>query len=143
MAVQEEPSGARRRRQAAIVPVPTIEDYREFDGGYSPAIWAVLWDEWRCPSCDRTKFQIMRWTKRFPAGRNGGHYMGWQAAFAVHHDHGSDRFGFGADGMFLPRGPERFEKAIICDHCNGADGAAKRKLDLLGTTVSSGPTATA
>lgn len=110
-------------------PVPTRDDYAAFDGAHCHQIWRTLSDEWRCPGCDRTKFEIMRWTKRKPPGHSES-FMGWLAAFHTHHDHGSDRFGFDADGMFLPRGPMRFEDTIICDHCNGADGAAKRKLAL-------------
>ncbi len=56
--------------------------------------------------------------------------MGWLAAFHAHHDHGSDRFGFDAHGMFLPPGPSRFPEVVVCDHCNAADAASKRKLGL-------------
>jgi hypothetical protein len=109
--------------------VPSLGDYRAFDGAHCHVIWRSLSDSWRCPGCGRTKFEIMRWTKRTPPGRTES-YMGWLAAFHEHHDHGSDRFGFAADGSFLPQGPERFPRAIICDHCNAADGSAKRKLGL-------------
>src|SRR4051812_30311958 len=71
----------------------------------------------------------MRWTRRKPSSHSKP-FMGWLAAFHEHHDHGADRPGFGDDGMFLPQGPERFGKVIICDQCNSADGRAKRKLAL-------------
>lgn len=49
--------------------------------------------------------------------------MGWLAAFHHHHDHGFD-------GDILFGTPARFEEVLICDHCNSADGTAKRKLRL-------------
>jgi hypothetical protein len=111
--------------------IPTLDECLSFDGAHCHAIWKSLAEDWRCPGCQRTKFEILRWTRRKPPGASES-FMGWLAAFHTHHDHGSDRFGVSPDGSFLigPRGPRRFEDAIICDHCNAADGTAKRKLGL-------------
>jgi hypothetical protein len=97
--------------------VPTLSDYAAFDGGYSRKAWTTTPDDWRCPSCSRTKFELLRWTLRRPPG--GTPFMGWMAALHRHHDHGK-----GADGF------EAFAEIIICDQCNGADGEAKRRLGL-------------
>jgi hypothetical protein len=113
---------------------PTREDYLAFDGAHCHALWSSLGDDWRCPACRRTKFEILRWTKRRPSALQDPlrtPYMGWLAALHTHHDHSVDNFGFDGNGMFLPPlGPPRFESAVICDHCNTADGTAKRRLVL-------------
>jgi hypothetical protein len=109
--------------------IPTFDDYRAFDGAHCAAIWERLSDSWRCPCCDRTKFEVMRWTKRKPPGHTVS-FMGWLAAFHTHHDHGSDPYGFDFDGTLYSQGLARFAPVVICDHCNAADGAAKRKLVL-------------
>jgi hypothetical protein len=83
---------------------PTRDDYLAFDGAHCHAIWRSLSDEWRCPGCDRTKFEIMRWTRRKPPGHIEWS-MDWLAAFHTHHDHGSDRFGFDEHGTFVPQEP--------------------------------------
>src|SRR5690606_14847086 len=48
-------------------------------------------------------------------------HMGWVAALHRHHDHSARQWG--------ARRP-RFDECVICDQCNAADGAAKRKLKL-------------
>lgn len=109
--------------------VPTLDEYTAFDGAHCRNLWRSLDERWRCPGCNRTKFEILRWTKRKPPGHKEP-FMGWLAAFHTHHDHGSDRFGLDAHGRFLRPGPSRFPEVIVCDHCNGADASAKRKLGL-------------
>ncbi|MDW5597309.1 hypothetical protein VSS74_23380 [Conexibacter stalactiti] len=113
----------------AAVRIPTLDDYHAFDGAHCHRIWRRLSDTWRCPGCARTKFEILRWTRRRPPGSTES-FMGWLAAFHGHHDHASDRFGLGPDGNFLAPAPGRFEEVIICDHCNSTDGIVKRKLGL-------------
>ena len=46
-------------------------------------------------------------------------YMGWVAGLHAHHDHNVH---YGES--------ERFPKTIICEQCNSADGAVKRKFKL-------------
>jgi hypothetical protein len=47
--------------------------------------------------------------------------MGWVAALHRHHDHSR---------AFRGQGGARFPETVICDQCNVADGAVKRKLML-------------
>jgi hypothetical protein len=105
-----------------------------FDGAHCHALWTGLSDDWRCPACRRSKFEILRWTRRRPSALQDPlrtPYMGWLAALHEHHDHSVDNFGFDESGRFLPPlGPPRFESVVICDHCNAADGTAKRQLGL-------------
>jgi hypothetical protein len=109
------------------VRVPTIDDYRGFDGAHCFAIWELLGEDWRSQGCSRTKFEIMRWTRHVPnqlAHPGAKPYMGWLAAFHRHHDHAADDF-----RGYLPQ-EARFPETIMCDQCNAADGTAKNKLGL-------------
>lgn len=99
--------------------VPTYEDYYRHDGLHYHNLWQEIDDSWTCPGCGRSKYQIMRWTKRFPRSPNA--FMDWVAALHKHHDHSVNNYG--------NRHP-RFPTTVICDQCNAADGAAKRKLQL-------------
>ncbi|MDQ2701848.1 MAG: hypothetical protein M3Y70_03330 [Pseudomonadota bacterium] len=60
----------------------------------------------------------MRWTLRFPTQPNA--FMGWVDALHRHHDHGGD----------APGGTARFDRVVICDQCNAADGRARLQLGL-------------
>ncbi len=42
--------------------IPSWEDYLSFDGAHCRLQWAKLDDYWRCPCCDRTRFELLRWT---------------------------------------------------------------------------------
>lgn len=99
--------------------IPADEDYRLHDGLHYRHLWQETPDTWKCPSCGRTKYQVMRWAKRFPKSPDS--FMGWVAPLHRHHDH--------SVGYFQP-GKPRFPQATICDQCNSCDGAAKRKLNL-------------
>ena len=101
------------------VRVPTEEDYQLHDGLHYRHLWCAAGDDWLCPGCGRTKYQIMRWTKRFPNSPNA--FMGWVAALHRHHDHS---VGCSEQGI------SRFPAVVICGQCNSADGAVKRKLKL-------------
>lgn len=98
--------------------IPSLEDFQSHDGLHYHILWKQVGDSWHCPSCMRSKYQIMRWTKRFPKKPNP--FMGWVAALHTHHDH----------GIHQPGTYARFDRTVICDQCNSADGAAKRKLKL-------------
>ena len=111
--------------------IPTQQDFEAFDGAHGPVIWARLAADWRCPSCDRSKFEILRWTRRFPnqlVSPGAKPYMGWLAVVHGHHDHATDTFDNPSPAL-LPR----FPVTEICDQCNTADGTAKRKLGLPST----------
>jgi hypothetical protein len=102
--------------------VPTSKDYEAYDGPHCHQLWSALHDAWRCPGCARTKFEIMRWTsRRFKQGVGKcASYKGWMAGLHRHHDHRTDMLGVAA----------RFEVTVLCDQCNSADGAAKKRLSL-------------
>lgn len=102
---------------------PTAAEYDAYDGAHCHQLWKQVPQSWRCPGCDRVKFEVMRWTTRYFKSGIGkcDPYMGWMAGLHRHHDH---RQGF------LDTKNGRFEVTIICDQCNSADGAAKRKLNL-------------
>lgn len=125
------------------VKVPTPEDYSAYDGAHCFRLWASLADDWQCPGCGRSKFELLRWTKRY---RKKDHetekytesYWGWMAGLHVHHDHGADylwREFFNRNESHQKwRGrytsAMRFPETTICDQCNSADGRAKRALGI-------------
>ncbi|MCL5745084.1 MAG: hypothetical protein M1541_14355 [Acidobacteria bacterium] len=100
---------------SAIVKVPSLEDYRAFDGEHCQNLWKALGDNWRCPGCGRNKFELLRWTRKIWYPGQGPDrsrpYMGWKAAIHEHHDH---------------RDPPRFSPTFICDHCNAVDETVRR-----------------
>jgi hypothetical protein len=104
--------------------IPTLEDYKNYDGAHCAQLWNSLGDTWHCPACGRSKFEIMRWTKRRWKAYVGkcDPYDDWMAGFHKHHDHSVP--------LIYPRPDGRFPTLIICDQCNSADGVAKRKLGL-------------
>ena len=99
--------------------VPTTEEIKRFDGLHCSSMyrWAIA-NDWRCPSCDRTAIELIRWSEiRGPTMRHlyaNEHGMGFTIALTRHHCHG----------------PGRFKEILICGDCNSADGAAKRKFKL-------------
>ncbi|MHA2764413.1 hypothetical protein [Vibrio harveyi] len=101
------------------VKVPSLQDYLYHTGLHYKKLWAEVGNDWKCPACSRTKFQIMRWTKRFPNKPTA--FMDWVAALHRHHDHSAD--------ILNPQNA-RFSETVICGQCNSADGAVKRKLKL-------------
>lgn len=94
--------------------IPSIKEFENFIPRKNATLWDALGDEWRCPVCGRSKFEILRWKKHsgvdeplFGEGR-------WTCSLHEHHDHGK-------------RWSGRF---VLCGDCNAADGAAKRALRL-------------
>jgi len=99
------------------IKIPTYEDFLNYDGGHTPGPWRKLSEDWRCPGCDRLKFEILRWTKR-TSGRGivkGQILWDWLAPIHMHHDHSK-----------FPR----FDEVPICGQCNSVDGKAVRHLKL-------------
>lgn len=96
------------------IKVPTREEYDNYDGAHCRTLYRQLGTAWSCPSCQRTRYQCMRWTTLFP---NKPHLRreGWALGLHRHHDHGA---------------PPRFDVTPICEQCNAADGYAKRALHL-------------
>jgi hypothetical protein len=107
--------------------IPTQADYEEFDGGHCHQLWKATPEDWRCPGCGRSKFELLRWTKRTPASLAADRtpYWAWLAILQRHHDHALGAFDHG--DLLLP---QRFAETVICGQCNGADGIAKRLLRL-------------
>jgi len=101
----------KRNRERAV---PTHEEMLGFDGAHCKRLYASISPDWRCPGCGRTKYQLMRWTKRFPNKPYA--FMGWVVGLHKHHDHG--------------HGHARFPETLACEQCNSADSAAKRELKL-------------
>ncbi|WP_242078190.1 hypothetical protein [Brevundimonas diminuta] len=88
-----------------------------------------LSEDWRCPGCARSKFEILRWTLRFP--KLPTRFWGWAGGYHRHHDHNLDVIRY---GRVPPDGrSSRFPDTVICEQCNSADGTAKRKLALPST----------
>ncbi len=106
-------------RPGKIVKVPSLEDFAAYKGAHCHQLWARVGPDWICPSCRRSKFEILRWTMRFP--RTANRFEDWMAGLHEHHDHARSWTGVGT-ARFLP--------IILCDQCNAADGAAKRRLKL-------------
>lgn len=101
------------------IKIPTYEDYYNHTGLHYKNLWKSIDDEWCCPACGRNKYQIMKWTKRFP--NSPKQFMDWVAVLHKHHDHSLG---------YLESGLRRFPETIICGQCNLADGAVKKKLKL-------------
>jgi hypothetical protein len=97
--------------------VPTDEEYAAFDGAHNHKKWKQLGEDWRCPACNRAKREVMRWALRTPMGQR---FYGWIWDVDQHHCHSAP----------IGSGRGRFPDTIICDLCNYADGAARRKLGL-------------
>lgn len=101
--------------------IPTPDDFAAFDGQHCRLIFQGLPPDWRCPGCARTTFEILRWTLRFPHRPDA--FYGWVGGYHKHHDHSGDHLQFNG-----PYG--RFPATVVCEQCNSADSAAKRKLKL-------------
>lgn len=99
--------------------IPTREDYEAFDGAHGHQKWKRAGPDWACPCCRRTRFEILRWTVRFP--RSPNRFEGWMAVLHDHHDHSAPYFSTARP---------RFPTTTICDQCNAADASAKRSLKL-------------
>jgi hypothetical protein len=98
---------------------PTLKDFQQYTGLHCHKLWKEVGENFVCPACNRNKFQILRWTTRFPRSANA--FEDWVAVLHRHHDHSDPTF---------ERTSGRFPVTVICDQCNAADGAAKRKLGL-------------
>jgi hypothetical protein len=109
-----------RQYKRETLPVPTQVDFEQYRGGHTHRKWAQVGDAWFCPSCKRTKFEQLTWTRsRTGNGRVLGPYK-WLAPIVEHHDHGADR----------RRRVPRFPPTLVCFDCNAADGRVKRMLAL-------------
>ncbi len=107
--------------------IPTWEEYLAFDGAHCRQVYAKVGALWRCPSCNRSRFELLRWTMLYP--KRPTRHEGWAVGLHTHHDHGRDvrprQIGLGAI-----RRISSFEPVVICEQCNSADGTAKKRLCL-------------
>jgi hypothetical protein len=101
------------------IKIPTFEEFKKYSGRHNHRLWTEVGDGYICPSCKRNKYQILRWTQISPNSPNS--FMDWVAVLHRHHDHsqGYSRVNFG-----------RFIETIICDQCNSAASAVKKKLGI-------------
>lgn len=95
---------------------PTLYDIGAFGGMHCATKYRrAVRQKWRCPSCDRSAYQLIRWTyingPSWRAQYGDAHGMAWSISIVEHHCHG----------------PGRFPNTILCGDCNAADGAVKRK----------------
>src|SRR5262249_12072335 len=99
---------------------PTDAEYNAYDGMHCYSLWRSLPEEWRCPSCGRSKREILQWGER--KGSNAAKYgrIGWKAGLHLHHDHAP------CDGSDFLGEHGRFPATIICGACNTADARAKK-----------------
>lgn len=99
--------------------IPTQSNLETYTGAHTSALWNTTSADWSCPVCNRTKLQIMTWTKRKPSSfcPDGG--WGWLAELCMQ-----------VDRPNWPFGQQRFDGTIICRHCNRAGDNAKRKMEL-------------
>lgn len=108
----------------ATIRVPTQEEYLDYDGMHCRVKWRNTSDDWTCPGCDRTKFELLRWTKyKSTWALNVYGEEGWWTALSEHHDHGRAkalRYGPTPDTI-------SFDPEIICHQCNMVDAAFKNK----------------
>lgn len=114
------------RRNNRNLKIPTSADYAAFDGAHCRTLYRSLAEDWRCPGCARSKFEILRWSVRFPKSPN--RFEDWVGGYHTHHDHSVDdiRYGHARANGRAPRFPDR----VMCEQCNNADATAKRKLSL-------------
>lgn len=102
------------------VKTPPTDILSYYDGYEDHIVWSEAGADFICPACQRNKYEIMTWTKRFPNKPDRTHYD-WVAKLVRHRDQ-------------TLNDPEtlrpRFETAIICGQCSYAASAAKRSLGL-------------
>jgi hypothetical protein len=115
----------RTPRSNANLRIPTVAEFQAFDGAHCKGIYNSLPAGWRCPGCGRSTYEILRWTLRFPKSPNP--FEGWAGGYHKHHDHATDRYRYGLSPDYVAA---RFEACVLCEQCNSADGAAKRRLAL-------------
>jgi rubredoxin len=100
--------------------IPTPEEFIGYRGGHTHQKWTRLPHGWHCPSCGRSKYEQVRWTKCITGyGVPKGEYQ-WLAPIHEHHDHGGDA---------EERAP-RIRPTMLCFDCNNAEGRTKTLLDL-------------
>lgn len=115
-------NGKRYQRINGVwVRVPTLEEFEAYTGAHTPRLWCEVGIDWQCPACKRSKFELLRWTRRSLDHRRT-FFWGWTAALHTHHDHAGD-YDWG-------KWQGRFPDTVICELCNAADGNVKRQIGI-------------
>jgi hypothetical protein len=111
------------RRKERVILIPTAEDLSAYTGAHTPKLWRSLPLDWVCPSCRRSRYELLTWTRTRTdsARRLHGEYH-WLVAIHPHHDHRSD------DGRHV----SRFPRTPICGDCNTAEGRTVKRMGLTG-----------
>lgn len=99
----------------------TDKEYEAFDGGHCKRLWKETPEYWRCPSCLRTKRELMVWGRPKHKHWPDPNPPKWKVSLCGHHDHGGQRCGV-----------ERFKETQICGQCNGLDPRLKEALKIRG-----------
>lgn len=107
--------------------IPTLEECLDFTGAHCKVKYTSLRVDWRCPACNRTKYELLRWTMLFP--NTPGRRMGWAVGLHTHHDHRDDQYRYSSK-VRPPGFCTRFADTLLCEQCNSADASAKKKLKL-------------
>lgn len=89
--------------------IPTQQDIASYISTNPDSKWTKLPEGWRCPSCDRSKIELVRWVPNSDGGKWG------DFAIHLHHDHASK-----------DSATDRFPETEVCLQCNAADGRVKR-----------------
>jgi hypothetical protein len=108
--------------------LPSPAELEAFDGDrFSREYSEAVRTGWRCPCCDRTAHECVRWeyiaNPRLRKLYGDAQGRGFTAQLDLHHCHG--------DGMGSLAW-RRFPKTLICHDCNIADGKVKFRLNLPG-----------
>lgn len=107
--------------------IPTRDEYLAFGGAHCGNLYTQVGSHWRCPSCHRTRYELLRWTMLYP--NKPSRREGWAVGLHTHHDHQTDSY-VTKPGPGQPRRLASFAPEIICEQCNSADGTVKRRLGL-------------
>jgi len=113
--VSRGPVGTARAKPSRSVRIPTEGDILSYDGGQYPQYWAMIDGLWRCAGCDRSRYGILR-ASRKPGRRWSGHVQ----------PHREYDWGPGADDHD-PALVVAHRTLLICDGCAGLVARFKQR----------------
>ena len=82
---------------------PTPVEFRCYGGSAWHKLWNDLDENWRCPACGRSKYQLLRYKGGLPVYLDGNQRVASNliAPLARHHDHSQGYIDIGT-GRFTP-----------------------------------------
>jgi hypothetical protein len=83
--------------------------------------WLSAPDDWICPGCGRSKFDIVRVTKK-----------GERGFLVRHHCHSNEKWGYSSN-VNNDRHYRRFDTILVCEDCNFVDSRVKNKFNTFWT----------